>query len=323
MRLTEVDYPLIVLLGPTAVGKTALSIDLAKALDGEIISSDSRLFYRGMDIGTAKPSAAEMAQVPHHLVDVEDPDQTWSLALFQKKAYAAIDDIHARHKIPILVGGTGQYVHALAYGWEMPTQAPDDHLRDVLERWGQEIGAYPLYQKLAILDAEAARNIEWQNMRRTIRALEVIFHTGKRFSSQRRKGNQRYPVLLIGLWRPREEIYQRVDERIEVMFEEGFAEEVQRLLDAGYTPEMRSMASIGYRETTAYLRGEMTLEEVKSRMRQLTHQFVRRQGNWFKDSDPNIQWFDLHEENVFQSILDTIQQHGNWLLPANDEEEEG
>jgi len=316
MHLMEIEHPLIVLLGPTAVGKTALSLNLAQALDGEIISSDSRLFYRGMNIGTAKPTPEEMALVPHHLVDVADPDEDWSLATFQKAAFKTIDDIHARHKIPILVGGTGQYVHSLIYGWEIPPQESDDHLRDVLTRWGEEIGAQALFDKLAIIDPEAAGNIEWQNMRRTVRALEVIFHSGKRFSAQRRKGNQRYPLLLIGLFRPREEIYQRVDERIELMFEEGFIDEVKALLDAGYSAGLRSMASIGYRETAAYLRGEMTLEEVKIRMRKLTHQFVRRQANWFKMKDPNIHWFDVREPASYDLILNTIQNCGSWLLPG-------
>ena len=318
MRLNEIKQPLIVLLGPTAVGKTALSIELAQRLNGEIISSDSRLFYRGMDIGTAKPTIEEMQKVKHHLIDVVDPDETWSLALFQRAAFAAIDAIHARNKVPLLVGGTGQYVHALIYGWDLPSQAPDGKLRDVLNRWGKEIGAESLHQKLSLVDEIAAKNIEWQNMRRTVRALEVIFRSGIRFSTQRRKGKQRYPMLLIGLWRPREEIFQRVDERIERMFKEGFCEEVQALLDAGYSPTLPSMASIGYRETAAFLHGEMTLEDAKAQMRKITHQFVRRQANWFKETDPNIHWFDVRESDASNQIIDVILERCKWLLPEKE-----
>ncbi len=315
MRLNDIQQPLVVFLGPTAVGKTALSIELAQRLNGEIISSDSRLFYRGMDIGTAKPTTDEMQKVKHYLIDVADPDETWNLALFQRAAFIAIDAIHARNKVPLLVGGTGQYVHALIYGWDLPSQAPDDKLRNVLISWGKEIGAQSLHHKLYLIDEPAAKNIEWQNMRRTVRALEVIFRTGKKFSTQRRKGKQRYPMLLIGLWRPREEIFQRVDERIEKMFEEGFCDEVQALINAGYSPALPSMASIGYRETAAFLHGEMLLEDVKAQMRKITHQFVRRQANWFKKEDPNIQWFDVREPDVADQIIDVVLERGKWLLP--------
>jgi tRNA dimethylallyltransferase len=256
MLLSEIENPLIILVGPTAVGKTALSIELAQRLNAEIISSDSRLFYRGMDIGTAKPTPQERSLVPHHLIDVADPHESWSLALFQQAAYRIIDDIHARQRLPLMVGGTGQYVHAITHGWNMPAQAPDDNLRDVLNHWAQHIGAERLHQKLALLDPAAAANIDWRNQRRTVRALEVIFRTGKRFSAQRREGKPRYPTLQIGLWRPREEIFQRVDERIEAMFAQGFVDEVRGLLAAGYTPDMPGMASIGYREVCAHLRGE-------------------------------------------------------------------
>lgn len=315
MSLSEIENPLIILAGPTAVGKTALSIELAQRLNAEIISSDSRLFYRGMDIGTAKPTPQERSLVPHHLIDVADPYESWSLALFQQAAYRIIDDIHARGQLPLMVGGTGQYVHAITHGWHMPAQAPDDSLRDVLNRWAQQIGAERLHHKLALLDPAAAASIDWRNQRRTVRALEVILRTGRRFSTQRREGKPRYPTLQIGLWRPREEIFQRVDERIEAMFAQGFVEEVHRLLAAGYTPDMPGMASIGYREVCAYLRGEMTLEEVKASMRQLTHQFVRRQANWFKQHDPDIHWFDVRQPAVIHDILDTIQNKSLWRLP--------
>ena len=314
MLLSEIPNPLVVLVGPTAVGKTELSLSLAEKLNGEIISSDSRLFYRGMNIGTAKPSAEEIARVPHHLIDVTDPDESWSLAVFQQEAYRIIDEIHSRGKLPIMVGGTGQYVHAIVQGWEMPAQAPDDGLRDVLTNWAEEIGKEALHRKLAIIDPVAADKIDYRNLRRTVRALEVIFHTGERFSTQRRKGNPRYPTLQIGLFRPREEIFQRVDERIERMFEMGFKEEVQALLNTGFSADDPGMASIGYREVIKHLNGEMTLEEVKARMRQLTHIFVRRQANWFKRKDETIHWFDGRKNGIVDEIVTTILTNGNWQL---------
>lgn len=315
MRLIDIPDPLVVLVGPTAVGKTELSLRLAEALNAEIISSDSRLFYRGMDIGTAKPTAEERARIPHHLIDVADPDENWSLALFQRAAFAAIDDIHSRGKLPILVGGTGQYVHAILHGWEVPPQEPDDPLRAVLNQWAEEIGADALHQKLSVLDPAAARAIDARNVRRSVRALEVILRTGGRFSAQRRKSQPYCPMLIIGLTRPRAEVFARVDARIEQMFADGFCAEVQSLLDRGYAPELPSMASIGYRETAAYLRGEMTLEDVKARMRQLTHQYVRRQSNWFKESDPDIHWFDVRQPDALERIVFTIREGGRWLLP--------
>lgn len=315
MRLTDVTNPLVLLVGPTAVGKTALSLRLAEVLKAEIVSSDSRLFYRGMNIGTAKPGADEMARVPHHLIDIADPDENWSLALFQCEAYHAIDEIHTRHRLPLMVGGTGQYIHAILHGWQIPAQEPDDSLRLQLNEWAEKVGADEFHQRLAFLDPAAAETIDARNVRRTVRAMEVILRTGERFSTQRRQGARRYAILQIGLWRPREEIFRRVDERIEAMFAGGFCDEVQQLLDAGYGTELPSMASIGYRETAAYLRGEITLQEAGRRMRKLTHAFVRRQSNWFKEQDPDIHWFDVRDSDCFERILDTIQLNGTWLMP--------
>ena len=315
MLLSEIRNPLVLLIGPTAVGKTELSISLAEAMKGEIVSCDSRLFYRGMDIGTAKPTPAEMARVPHHLIDVTDPDESWSLAVFQRKAYEVIDVIHQREKLPIMVGGTGQYVQAIVQGWEIPAQAPDDGLRTTIEAWASQIGKQELHRKLVLLDPAAANKIDWRNLRRTVRALEVIFRTGKLFSTQRRTGHPRYPTLQIGLYRPREEIFQRVDERIERMFAEGLIEEIQSLLDAGYKASDPGMSSIGYKQGIAYLEGRMSLEEAKAKMRQLTHTFVRRQANWFKRNDPMIHWFDVRENGILNDIIDTITHHGHWQFP--------
>ncbi len=292
--------PLIVIVGPTAVGKTELSIQLAEKLNGEIVSADSRLFYRGMDIGTAKPTASEMTRVAHHLINVANPDETWSLAVFQQAAHTAIREIHARGKLPLLVGGTGQYIRAVTEGWLPPEVQPDERLRHILEKiiHEKENGVYWIHEKLKMLDAAAAEKIDPRNVRRTIRAMEVIFTTGQRFSQQRGQGESPYQLIQIGLKRPRPELYARIDARIDAMFASGFLEEVQALLKKGYSPELPTLSAIGYRECIAVLQGKMTLDEARTQMKRLTRIFVRRQANWFSESDPNIYWFEAGKVRV-------------------------
>jgi tRNA dimethylallyltransferase len=289
---------LIVLIGPTAVGKTALAIELAEKVNGEIVSADSRLFYRGMDIGTAKPSQVEQSRVPHHLIDVTEPDKVWSLPVFQQAASEAIKNISLRKKIPILVGGTGQYVRAVVEGWVPPVQPPDDRLRAALEQWGRSIGAAELHRRLGIVDAAAAAVIEPSNLRRTIRALEVMILTGQRFSEQRQRIESAYDYTMIGLMRPRSELYARIDERIRIMLQTGLVDEVRRLLANGYSPDLPPLSAIGYREMIAVIKGRMTLDEAVVLMKRLTRQFVRRQANWFKPTDANIHWFEMSDTTV-------------------------
>jgi tRNA dimethylallyltransferase len=309
----QVSYPnpLIVIVGPTAVGKTTLAVELAERLNGEIVSADSRLFYRGMDIGTDKPSASDRLRVPHHLIDVADPDETWSLAVYKRAAARAISEIQGRGKIPFLVGGTGQYIRAVIEGWELPVQQPDTRLRAVLEAWGVQIGPEALHQKLALMDPEAAARIERRNLRRTIRALEVIFHTGKRFSRQRRKAKAPYSLLVVGLNCPREALYERIDKRIDEMFARGLLSEVENLLASDYSIDLPSFSAIGYQQMIAYLAGDMTMEEAAARMRQLTHQFVRRQANWFKLNDPGIRWFSA-DEGAAERVESYIRSGEGW-----------
>ncbi|MEZ0396910.1 MAG: tRNA (adenosine(37)-N6)-dimethylallyltransferase MiaA [Anaerolineales bacterium] len=284
--------PLIVILGPTAVGKTETAIRLAERLGGEIVSADSRLFYRGMDIGTAKPSLAERARIPHHLIDVTTPDRPWSLAVFQKAAEGAISAIHRRGRLPFLVGGSGQYIRALTHGWTPPAVAPNPALRAVLERLANERGEDWLYASLGRLDPPAAARIDPRNLRRVIRALEVILTTGQRFSEQALQGQSRYRLLNIGLIRPRPELYARIDARIEAMFAAGLLDEVRALLENGLPPDCPALSAIGYRECVQVLQGKMSLEEAKAEMRRATRAFVRRQANWFKAEDSAIRWFD-------------------------------
>ena len=285
--------PVTVIVGPTAVGKTAFAIELAKIANAEIVSADSRYFYRGMDIGTAKPTPEERQSIPHHLIDVADPDETWSLALFQQKAYDTIASIHERGKNVIVVGGTGQYIRALLQGWSPPTMEADLVMRAVLEDWANEIGPMEIHKKLAILDPIAAEKIDYRNVRRTIRALEVIFGSGQRFSEQRKVTESPYSFLILGLNRSRSSLYQRIDQRINQMIRQGLIEEVAGLLEKGYSPTLPSMSAIGYREISAYLNHEISLDEAIRLIKQRTRNFVRRQANWFKTSDPQIHWFNL------------------------------
>jgi tRNA dimethylallyltransferase len=299
--------PLILIVGPTAVGKTEIAIQLAEHLNGEIISADSRLFYRGMDIGTAKPSLEEQARVPHHLIDIAEPDEILSLAVFQQKARQAIADLHTRKKLPLLVGGTGQYIRAVTEGWTPPEVVPNERLREELERLKEDRGVSWLHEMLKEMDSVAAENIDPRNFRRTIRAIEVIMTTGKKFSGQRGQAESPYHLLTIGLTRPRTELYARVDARIESMFAKGFLEEVKGLLELGYSPALPTMSAIGYRECVAVLEGKIQLEEAKQRIGRATRVFVRRQANWFKESDPKISWFRV-EAGVMDKIEAVIRQ---------------
>jgi len=297
--------PLVVIVGPTAVGKTLISIELAQCMKGEIVSADSRLLFRGMDIGTAKPTKEEMRGVPHYLIDVADPNEDWSLAVYQREAYSIIDEIHERGNQPFLVGGTGQYIRSILEGWRIPPQSPDFQLRDVLNHWADEIGAEALHERLRCLDPDAANKIDYRNKRRTVRALEVIFKTGHRFSELRRKQTCIYDPIVFGINRPREVLYERIDQRIEQMLDAGWVGEVQRLMAQGYSPELPTMSAIGYREIIQYLKNEITYKEAVILIKRNTRVFVRRQANWFKPDDPRITWFEVSDElkDLLESTL--------------------
>ena len=298
---------LILIVGPTAVGKTKIAIQLAEKINGEIVSADSRLFYLGMDIGTAKPTRQEQTRVRHHLIDIANPDEILSLAVFQQKARDAIADIQSRGKLPLLVGGTGQYVRAVTEAWKPPEVKPDDRLRGELEKMKDEKGKDFLYEKLKSLDPEAAEKIDPRNVRRTIRALEVILTTGKKFSEQQGQGESPYHLITIGLTRPRPELYARIDARIESMFENGLLDEVKGLLAKGCSPDLPTMSAIGYRECVSVIEGKLGIEQAKVEMRRATRIFVRRQSNWFKETDPNIHWLYAGEENILDKIIAIIR----------------
>ncbi|MEJ2484207.1 MAG: tRNA (adenosine(37)-N6)-dimethylallyltransferase MiaA [Anaerolineales bacterium] len=303
--------PLIVILGPTAVGKTALSLSLVKKFDGEIISADSRLFYRGMDVGTAKPSLEERQKVPHHLIDVADPDETWSLGKFKRHATQIIEDIQQRRRIPFLVGGTGQFIRAITDGWVVPELKPDKRMRGVLSRWvEEEIGPEGLYERLKVVDSDAAENILPGNVRRTIRAFEVIFNTGSKFSELRQRETVPYRVLQIGLNRPRKELDLRIETRVDAMIENGFVEEVQTLLEKGYSRNLPSMTALGYSQLSSYLAGEISLDAAVQEIKKVSKKFYRRQMTWFKPNDDQIHWFEM-SDNTHSEIETLITQFLN------------
>lgn len=304
--MIQITKPLIVIVGPTAVGKTELSVRLAKKLDGEIVSADSRLFYRGMDIGTAKPTQVEMDDVPHHLINIAEPDDEWSLARYLPRAQHIINDIQTRGNIPFLVGGTGQYVQAIVKGWDLPKIKPDPRLRQILSEWAAEVGTNGIRSRLEVLDPDAAANIDGPNLRRMVRALEVILSSGNKFSSQKNKKGSSFRILQIGLIRPREELYQRIDLRIDRMIEEGLIQEVQSLLEAGYSGQLSSMSAIGYKQIVTYLSGEISLDEAIRQIRSKTRKYVRQQANWFKQNDEDIHWFSAADD-PFKEILNEIQ----------------
>lgn len=300
--------PLIALIGPTAVGKTTLSIRLARRFGGEIVSADSRQIYRGMNIGSAKATAAERAAVPHHLLDVTDPDQPLNVATYQQLAYRAIDEIIARGHLPFLVGGSGLYVRAVLDGLRIPAVPPRPALRTVLAEIATERGAPFLHRWLAAMDAQAAARIDYRNVRRVIRAVEVILVSGRPISPAQRLVAPAYHILRIGLTRPRPELYRRIDERVDAMLAAGLVTEVQELLDAGYTPDLPAMSGIGYRQICAYLRGEITLAEAVQEIKRRTRRFLRQQATWFRLDDPRIHWFDLAktaETDIF-SLIETF-----------------
>jgi len=299
--------PLVVIVGPTAVGKTALSLHLAEALDGEIISADSRSFYRGMDIGTAKPTKEERARVPHHLIDIADPDETLGLAEYQDLAYATIDNVLVRDKLPLLVGGTGQYVQAVVEGWRIPRVAPHPDLREELETKAERESPYALHDWLKQLDPKAAANIHPHNIRRVVRALEVCLITGRPISEQQGKDPPPYHILQIGLTMDRDQLYERADRRLEMMIDAGLVDEVRGLLEQGYHWHLPSMSAVGYAEFKSFFGNQQTesteaetLDDVMEEIRSNLHRFIRHQYNWFSLDDPVIRWFDItpatHEE---------------------------
>ncbi len=289
--------PLVLaIVGPTAVGKTEVSLRLAEDFRGEIVSLDSRQMVRGLDIGTAKPSPGDRLRVPHHLVDIVAPDEPLSLAIVQSLACDAIQSILERRWHPILVGGTGQYVWGVLEGWTVPAVAPDLPLRARLGALAREQGVEALHSRLAAVDPQAAARIDARNVRRVIRALEVYEHTGRPISSLQMRRPPPLKAVIVGLSRPRPELYARIDARIEAMRAAGLEKEVRQLVEAGYGFELPSMSSVGYGQWRDYFAGRIDLEEVYRQIRRATRRLVRQQATWFRADDERIRWIDLSRQ---------------------------
>jgi tRNA dimethylallyltransferase len=288
-----VTQGLIAIVGPTATGKTALAIALAQRLGGEIVGADSRQVYRRMDIGTAKPTAEERALAPHHLIDVIEPDQEFSLAQYLEQAVVALEDVWSRGKQPLLVGGSGQYVWALLEGWRVPRLPPQRELRRQLEERAARQGAEALHRELAQVDPKAAARIDPRNVRRVIRALEVHRATGRPISYWQEKGPPLWEVLILGLTCPRQELYERIDARVDAMMEAGLVDEVRGLLSMGYDPSFASMSGIGYKQICQHLAGELDLATAVARIKTATHRLARQQYTWFRLDDQRIRWIDV------------------------------
>lgn len=304
--------PLITILGPTAVGKTSLAIAIAKKINGEIISADSRQIYRHMDIGTAKPNSEQLAQVKHHLIDIVNPGENLTAAQYQRMAYETINNIHQADRIPLLVGGTGQYITAVIEGWSIPEVPPNDTFRFELETYASEHGSEALHYKLMLVDPVAAGRIDHHNVRRVIRALEVFNYTGQPISRLQQKRPPPYQILCLGLTLDRNTLYQRADRRVDDMMRNGFLDEVKRLLDMGYSRQLPSLSGIGYAQLITHLLNGVALEESIAATKHLTHDFIRRQYTWFRGHDSGIVW-----HNVQKSDVKTIsQQISRWLQEA-------
>ncbi len=280
-------------MGPTAVGKSELALRLARSFPLEIISADSRQVYRYMDIGTSKPTSAERALVPHHIVDVVDPDEVFSLATYHQLVFDALRTIQQKGNLPLLVGGSGLYVWSLVEGWKIPQVPPDRELRLQLEARAQEEDGQSLYRELQNIDANAAAKINPRNIRRVVRALEIYYATGQAPSQLQSREVPSFPVLVIGLTQERSQLYGRIDERADEMIKRGLVEEVQQLLERGYSPLLPSMSGIGYRQIVQFVRGEMTLPEAVDRIKHETHRLARHQYAWFRLSDNRIRWFGM------------------------------
>jgi tRNA dimethylallyltransferase len=301
--------PVLAVVGPTAVGKTALALALAERLPVEVVSADSRTVYRWMDIGTAKPTRDERRRVAHHLIDVVDPDQTYSLAVYQQQAREAIERIRARGRMPLLVGGAGLYLSALADGLAIPDVPPDLEYRATLEERARIDGWQRLQRDLREVDADSAARIDPRNVRRVIRALEVFHATGRPFSEWQKPDRSRaVECVLVGLRLERAELYRRIDARIDAWMAGGFVDEVRGLLARGYGPGLPSMSGIGYREVAQLLDGEIDLETATQQFKHATHQYARRQMTWF-NARPNITWLEAVSATPEQ-VLAAAQEAG-------------
>lgn len=312
-----IKRPLVILTGPTAVGKTALSIALAKAVGGEIISADSMQVYRRMDIGSAKIMREEMAGVPHHLIDVLEPTEEFNVVVFQKLAKQAVGEIYGRGHIPIVVGGTGFYIQALLYDIDFTENDEDTALRQALEEQARREGPEALYERLRAVDPESCESIHAHNLKRVIRAIEFYEKTGKKISEHNREQRQNvspYRFAYFVLTDSRDRIYQRINERVDLMMAQGLAEEVRALRESGCRRDMVSMQGLGYKEILSALEGEISMEEAVYLIKRDTRHFAKRQLTWFR-REKEVTWidktvFDQNSQSILGFMQDFLREKG-------------
>lgn len=305
--------PLIAVVGPTGAGKTRFAVALSRKVGGEIISADSRQIYRGMDIGTAKPTSEQRKLVAHHLVDIVSPDQEFTLAQYQELAYQAIEDVLGRDKVPFLVGGTGLYVRAVLEGFTIPRVQPNPQLREELLEFAEREGHEAVHARLEEVDPQAAASINPRNVRRMIRALEVYEALGRPISQLQDREPPPYRVLKIGLTMDRDELYRRLDERVDNMINKGLLAEIQGLVAEGYEYDLPAMSGLGYQQLGAYVRGETDLATAIAKVKSETHRFVRQQYKWFRLDDETIAWFDVGDdgyEAIEQAVVAFLRNAG-------------
>lgn len=302
---------ILVIVGPTAVGKTYTSIELAKKFNTEIISADSMQIYKHMNIGTAKVTKDEMCGIKHHMIDLIEPDEEFSVSEFQKMAENYIDKLLAQSKLPIIIGGSGLYVNSLIYDLDFANAKSDENIRQYYIDYYNQNGADKLYELLEEVDKDATLKIHKNNVKRVIRALEVCKITGKKFSEMStdiRKPSTKYNCIQIGLTMDREKLYERINYRVDKMIEDGLIEEVQGLLDKNYDKNLVSLQAIGYKEIIEYLEGNVTKEEAIERLKTNTRRFAKRQFTWF-NGDKNIKWFDITNLDEIDKKINKIFEY--------------
>ncbi|WP_434750718.1 tRNA (adenosine(37)-N6)-dimethylallyltransferase MiaA [Paenibacillus amylolyticus] len=300
---------LLVLVGPTAVGKTRLSIELAQAFNCEVISGDSMQVYREMDIGTAKITPEEMRGIPHHLIDIHEPEYPYSVAEFQESCTRLIPEIHARGKLPFIVGGTGLYVESVCYGFQFSDSGSDEAFREEQFSYAQQHGAQALHDRLREVDPASADRLHPNDQRRIVRALEIFHLTGEKWSEQLavQKKESPYDLLIIGLTMDRQKLYARVEERIDLMIEQGLVDEVKVLLERGVARGHISMQGLGYKEIAAYLQGEVSWEAAVEWLKRDTRRFAKRQLSWFRHMK-DIQWVDMTDTGNFEAHYNHVSE---------------
>ena len=295
------------IVGPTGIGKSKLGLLLARTLDAEIVNADSRQIYRYMDIGTAKPGPEERASIPHHLIDIADPDEDFSLALYQSLACATVEDIMQRGKLPVLIGGSGLYIWAILEGWNIPQVPPNPDFRRRMEQRASVEGVEALYHHLESIDPVTAGRMNPRNLRRIIRALEIYEATHSPPSQVQGKTPPRFDTLIVGLTTGRERLYEMIDRRVDDMIGRGLVEEVKSLVDRGYGFDLPSMSSVGYRQIGRYIQGELDLSTAIQQIKFETHRFARHQYAWFRLTDPRIRWFDI-QDNIEENVLHLVNE---------------